>query len=75
MPSAPQMFDSRTKIPETNYQKLIPSFSIPLIKYSKVKIGANNGSPQGSMESIPTCDINIDENHCKVHEINDQYTR
>ena len=75
MPSAPQMFDCRTEIPKTNYQKFIPSFSIPLIKDSRVKIGTKNASPQGSMESIPTCDMNTDENHYKVHEINYQCTR
>jgi hypothetical protein len=74
-PSAPPMFESGTDIPDTNDQNPVPSNSTQSVKDSRVKIGPQNNSPLGSTESSPTYDRNTDGNHCRVHEINDQYIR
>lgn len=73
-PSAPPMFESGTEIPETNDQKPVSYLSMRSVKDSIVKTGPLSSLPLGSRESSPTYDMNTDQNNCRVHEINDQYT-
>ena len=72
-PNAPPMFESGNELPETNDHP-VPSFSIWLVKYIIAKIGPKNNLQLGLTESSPTCDKNTYENHCRVYEINVQYT-